>query len=254
MNTEPEAGSADLAGVIVRETLAKGGRAYQPRTAQPTLGAAFLEPALETLSKAGAAVRLGRRLRRIGYGEAAVSGLSFADGTVEIGTQDVVVLATPAWAAQDLVPELSVPDDHRAIVNGHFRIAAPARAEPLIGVIGGTVEWIFAFEDRISVTVSAADRLVDMDREALAARLWRDVAAVYGLSNDMPPWQIVKEKRATFAATPEQDAKRPGAQTRWSNLILAGDWTQTGLPATIEGSLRSGGHAGDLALKRLSYN
>jgi uncharacterized protein with NAD-binding domain and iron-sulfur cluster len=83
----------------------------------------------------------------------------------------------------------------------------------------------------------------------LAALLWRDIAAVHGLGLDMPPWQIVKEKRATFAATPEQNARRPGAVTRWSNLFLAGDWVQTALPATIEGSLRSGEHAACLALQ-----
>lgn len=59
---------------------------------------------------------------------------------------------------------------------------------------------------------------------------------------------MVKEKRATFAATPEQDARRPGAATAWRNLWLAGDWTATGLPATIEGALRSGERAAKLAL------
>ena len=68
----------------------------------------------------------------------------------------------------------------------------------------------------------------------------------------MPAWQIVKEKRATFAATPAQDARRPSAKTQWRNLFLAGDWTQTGLPATIEGALRSGERAAALALKHLS--
>ena len=62
----------------------------------------------------------------------------------------------------------------------------------------------------------------------------------------MPPWQIVRERRATFAATPAEDAKRPGAKTAWRNLFLAGDWTQTGLPATIEGAIRSGNRAADL--------
>ena len=69
---------------------------------------------------------------------------------------------------------------------------------------------------------------------------------VAGLPKSMPPWQIVRERRATFAATPAENAKRPGPQTSWPNLLLAGDWTQTGLPATIEGAIRSGNRAADL--------
>jgi hypothetical protein len=138
------------------------------------------------------------------------------------------------------LPGLSAPDAFCAIVNAHFKIVPPAGAALLVGVIGGTAEWVFAFPDRLSVTVSAADRLVDMDTQELTALLWRDVAAVHGLSGPPPPCRIVKEKRATFAATPAQDARRPAGPTRWKNLFLAGDWTATGLPATIEGALRSG--------------
>ena len=65
---------------------------------------------------------------------------------------------------------------------------------------------------------------------------------------ELPPWQIVRERRATFEATPEQNALRPGPVTAWKNLFLAGDWTDTGLPATIEGSVRSGDRAADLVL------
>jgi uncharacterized protein with NAD-binding domain and iron-sulfur cluster len=96
------------------------------------------------------------------------------------------------------------------------------------------------------VTISCADRLLDVAREHLAEQIWQEVAAVTGLPAAMPLWQIVRERRATFAATPAQNARRPGARTRWSNLFLAGDWTQTGLPATIEGAIRSGYRAADL--------
>jgi squalene-associated FAD-dependent desaturase len=250
LNTDAKTGSADLAGAVVRETLAKGGAAYRPRIAEPTLAAAFVDPALTTLAAAGATVRLGRRLRRMVLDGDRIRALVFADGEVAVGADDQVVLAVPPWVAAELVPELTVPTEHRSIVNGHFRLSPPRGAEAMIGVIGGTVEWIFAFPERISVTVSGADRIVDMDREALARLLWKDVAAVHGLPDTLPPWQVVKEKRATFAATPEQDARRPKAHTRWSNLILAGDWTATGLPATIEGAVRSGRHAADLALAR----
>ena len=252
LNTDAREGSADLAGAVVRETLAKGGAAYRSRIADPTLSAAFVDPAVETLARLDVALKLGRRLKRITLEGGRASALAFSDGEVALGPDDRLVLATPSWVAADLLPGLSVPTEHRAIVNGHFRIAPPPGAEPLVGVIGGTVEWIFSFPDRISVTVSGADRLVDMDRQALAELLWRDVTKVHGLTNDLPPWQVVKEKRATFAATPQQDALRPAAATCWENVVLAGDWTATRLPATIEGALRSGSHAADLALARSS--
>ena len=98
--------------------------------------------------------------------------------------------------------------------------------------------------------MSNADRLIERERDELAALLWRDVASAYHLPAALPPWQIVKEKRATFAATQAEEAKRPGARTRWRNLFLAGDWTATGLPATIEGAVRSGRLAAELALAR----
>src|SRR5690606_30996638 len=99
---------------------------------------------------------------------------------------------------------------------------------------------------------SAADHMVDEDRETLAARIWDDVQKVLGIDAPLPPWQIVKEKRATFAATPAQDAKRPGpGGAGIRNIILAGDWTRTGLPATIEGAIRSGETAARLALRHL---
>ena len=112
------------------------------------------------------------------------------------------MLAVPPSVAGELVPDLTVPNEFRAIVNAHFRIAPPAGSPAMLGVIGGTAEWIFSFPDRISVTVSGADAIVDKDREELARLIWSDVAKALKIGADMPAWQIVKEKRATFAATP----------------------------------------------------
>ena len=128
----------------------------------------------------------------------------------------------------------------RGILNVHYRVVPPAGQPAILGVVNGEIEWLFAFPDRLSVTISNADRLIDRPREALAAKIWRETAELTGFSGPLPAWQIVKEKRATFAATPAQDAKRPPARTRYANVALAGDWTDTGLPATIEGAVRSG--------------
>jgi squalene-associated FAD-dependent desaturase len=247
LNTPPEEGSADLAGAVMRETFAKGGRAIQPRIASPSLAEAFIEPALQHLRRRGAAIQLGRRLTALKLTADKVTGLAFTDGEVAMTAGESVILAVPPWTAHDLLPDVIVPDAFCAIVNAHFKAVPPPATPAMLGVIGGTAEWVFAFADRLSVTVSAADHLVDRDNEELAALLWRDVATAHGLSQAMPPCRTVKEKRATFAATPAQERRRPTCRTRWQNLYLAGDWTDTGLPATIEGALRSGEKAAGLA-------
>lgn len=248
LNTDPRTASARLAAAVIRQTLFKGGRAYCPRIASPHLADAFVAPALGYLTQHGASVILGKRVRKLRFEHHRVTGLDLAGHSIALEPQDRLVLAVPAWVATDLVPELNVPMEFRAIINGHFALPAPDGAEPIIGVIGGLAEWIFAFSDRLSVTVSGADHLLDADRDSLAQRLWADVAAAHNLSCPPPRWQIVKERRATFAATPEQNRRRPGPMTPWRNLVLAGDWTQTGLPATIEGALRSGETAAELSL------
>jgi len=252
LNTRPQESSAALAAAVVRETLGRGGRAYRPRIAEPTLAAAFVDPALDFIRAKGGEVRLGRRLRALEFEEGRVSSLVFSDADHVDCRAQAVVLAAPPWVAQSLVPHLSAPDEFRAIVNAHFLFAPPPTLPAMLGVLGGTAEWIFAFPDRLSATISNADSLADLDREVLAHRIWREVSEIHSLPAKLPPWQIVKEKRATFAATPAQNARRPSARTSWSNLVLAGDWTQTGLPATIEGAVRSGFRAADLSMSAAS--
>jgi hydroxysqualene dehydroxylase len=246
LNTEPREGSAALASAIVRETLAAGGAACRPLIARDGLSEAFITPALAFLEARGGELKLRHELRVIHFDGTRVRALDFGDGAVDVARDDAVVLAVPPYAAEPLVPGLRVPTAYRAIVNAHFRVDPPKDFPPMIGVLNATTEWIFAFPGRLSVTISNADRLLETPREQLAQTIWREVAKVAGIAQDLPPWQIVRERRATFAATPGENAKRPGAQTGWSNLVLAGDWTATGLPATIESAIRSGQRAASL--------
>ena len=243
LNISPPEGSAALAAGVIRETLAAGGREYHPMIARDGLSAAFVDPAIRFVEAKGGAIAYGRRLRGLNFDGKRVASLDFGEDVVAVGADEGVVLAVPPQAAGTLVPDLSMPTKFRAIVNAHYKIEPPAGMAPLIGVIGGLTQWLFAFPGRLSVTISAADHLLDTPREELAARIWREVADIAGIAAPMPAWQIVRERRATFAATPEEDAKRPDAATAWTNMSLAGDWTRTGLPATIEGAIRSGGKA-----------
>ena len=117
----------------------------------------------------------------------------------------------------------------------------------VVGLVGGAAEWAFVKPGVVSVTISAGNRLVDEPAEVLAARVWSELHRVLdGLPERLPPRRVVREKRATFAATPAQERRRPPARTGVANLALAGDWTDTGLPATIEGAIRSGSTAARL--------
>jgi squalene-associated FAD-dependent desaturase len=246
LNIEPSAGSASLAGAIIRETLAVGGQACRPLVAREGLGSALIEPALALLRERNSPVRMGHQLHRLHTSGTRVETLDFGTDKIALESNDAVILAVPPYAASALVADLKVPTEFRAIVNAHFRIE-PAPYQPaILGLINSTTEWVFAFPGRVATTISAGDRLIDTPRDALARTIWSEVAAATGLPPELPPWQIVRERRATFAATPEQDALRPGPQTRFTNLLLAGDWTNTGLPATIESAIRSGRRAADL--------
>jgi hydroxysqualene dehydroxylase len=248
LNTDPPESSAALTAALLRETLAAGGKACHPLFAGHGLASSFIDPALAVLAARGSPVRFGDRLRAIRFeGERAVT-LDFDGAPQALGADDSVILAVPPWTAKDLLPGLTAPDEFRGILNVHFQIAPPRGQPAILGVVNAQIEWLFSFPDRLSVTISNADRLIDRPRDELAADIWREAAALTGLPPGLPSWQIVKERRATFAATPAQNAKRPDSRTRWANIVLAGDWIQTGLPATIEGAVRSGYKAASIVV------
>lgn len=247
--------SARLFGAVLRETLLRGERASRPLIATAGLSAALVEPAVRWLRARGAVLRLGTRIDGIELVGERVAALSVNGQRLELGPDDKVVLAVPAWVAERLVPDLTVPPPGAAIVNAHFRLESPAALPgglPFLGLLGGTAEWLFARGDVVSVTVSAADALAEQPAETVAALLWQDVATALRLGSPsralLPPNRVVKERRATPDQSPEAVARRPGPVTRWTNLVLAGDWTDTGLPATLEAAVRSGDRAAQVLL------
>jgi hydroxysqualene dehydroxylase len=249
LNTDPAESSAALTAALLRETLAAGGKACHPLFAGHGLASSFIDPAVAVLAARGSPVRFGDRLKAIRFEGGRAVVLDFDRGQEDLGADDSVILCAPPWIAKDLLPGVTAPDEFRGILNVHFQIAPPLAQPAILGVVNAEIEWLFAFPDRLSVTISNADRLIDRPRDELAAEIWREAAMLTGLPGDLPPWQIVKEKRATFAATPAQDAKRPDTRTQWANVVLAGDWIQTGLPATIEGAVRSGYKAASIVLE-----
>jgi squalene-associated FAD-dependent desaturase len=247
LNTPPETGSARLLWAALQESFARGAAGCRPLIARESLAASLVEPALALLARHGVEPAFGHRLRAIELDSRALA-LDFVQGRVALEDHDRVILALPPGPTGAILPEIVVPQGSHPIVNGHFRLPQPLSGRPVLtGLIGGTAQWLFLRGDLASLTVSAADALADEPADAIAARLWADTARALELpASPQPPGRIVKERRATFAQTPAAAAARPAARTPWPNLFLAGDWTATGLPATIEGAIRSGHTAADL--------
>lgn len=253
LNIDPRDADAALAAQVLRETFGEGGQACRPVVAQGGLSEAFVDPALRFLKERGAIVSYNSRLGRLAYEGGRVAGLVLGSASMRLRPWDQIILALPPKATAEAVPGLEVPTDHRGIANVHFRVDCPADMPRLTGVVNGLSDWIFAYPDRISVTVGATDG-VDMSRPELAHRIWTEVSYVTGryvtgLSDMPPPWQVIREKRATFAPTPEAARLRPRTRTEFQNLFIVGDWTDTGLPACIEGAIRSGDKAARTAME-----
>nr|WP_283162701.1 hydroxysqualene dehydroxylase HpnE [Parasaccharibacter sp. TMW 2.1884] len=254
LNTGIDRGSARLLGNIVRRTLAKGGQACCPWMAARGLSESFVTPALHYLEQFHAQVLTGTRVSALAFedGSGRVSALETSSGPVRLGAEDAVILAVPSPVAVGLLPGLEGPDEFESIANAHYRLQQPLRPRSalkqtgFLGLVGGVAEWVFLHDEVLSVTVSAANRYADWRQDEMLAHIWAELHQALDplvetpLPQDMPAARLIREKRATFAATPEQDKKRPGAKTAHPNLALAGDWTDTGLPSTIEGAIQSG--------------
>lgn len=247
LNNDPPQASARLAATLMRETLAAGGRTCRPLIARDGLSSAFVDPALAFLQARGISIRFEHELHSIDCKNGRAEALKFGTMTVPLASDDAVILAVPPNAAARLLPGLTTPTEFRAIANVHFRIDGDTALPAMTGLVHATTQWIFAYPGRLSVTISNADALMQMPREELAQKVWREVARVAGLPDRLPRWQVVRERRATIATDPRQESLRPPAKTAWANLFLAGDWTATGLPPTIESAIRSGERAARLA-------
>ena len=248
LNTAPEEASARLLWLVVRATFARGEAACRPLIARDGLATSFVDPAVAAVRAGGGEIGFNRRLRAVIFSGNRAQSLDFGETQVPLADGDRLVLAVPPPVAAALLPNLQAPQDMRPIVNAHIRLPAPPALPPglsgdlpLLGLIGGTTQWLIVRGDVVSLTISAAADQAAESSDALADILWREAAAALALDlPEAPLVRIVKERRATFAQTPQALRLRPPARTPWRNVILAGDWTDTGYPATIESAVRSG--------------
>ncbi|MFY9288734.1 MAG: hydroxysqualene dehydroxylase HpnE [Alphaproteobacteria bacterium] len=251
LNTEAEIASASMLANVCLQSFAAGGRACIPLIPKIGLSESFVDPCLNVLQQNGTTIHYNHRLRGVQVEGVQITRLDFGNGSIEVPPGDWVVLALPAWAIKDILPNLSVPNDFRSIINAHYKVQVPSNPAGFTGLVGGVAEWCFVRDGVASVTLSCAERYEETPVRDMANAIWADLAKLFDLDPaKVPPHRIFKEKYATFTATPEQNARRPlPFDFRWQNLALAGEWTATGLPSTIEGAIRSGIKAAQVVIR-----
>jgi zeta-carotene desaturase len=231
--------------------------------------ARLYDAAEEIIARAGGELRLRTSAKALAFDGARITGVVCDDGVV--GAQAVISAVPPDRLAKLSSDTLRAHDKRLAhleefafspILGVHLAMKRRVMGTANLALPGRATHWLFAhdgtgagagaadgFVQRIEAVVSAADAWIGLSEEEITARVLADIAwAIPGVTREDLAWsRPVLEKRATFASTPGIDAIRPRARVEAedltggvANLFLAGEWTDTGWPSTMEGAARSG--------------
>ncbi len=232
----------------------------------PTVGLSelYVEPARAYIENHGGVVRCGADVTGSVAEGGKVSGVHLKEGEA-VGCS-AVILAVPSYRAAGLLPDALRESGFLArassiplspIVSVHLWFENDVMRQDVLGVVGRRIQWVFNRRKisrekegggHLSVVISAARAFVGLENDDLTRIALEDLRSVFGAGIGHPTHAVViREKRATFSCAPDIEPLRPGPITPLPNLFIAGDWTDTGYPATIEGAIRSGQRCADLA-------
>jgi squalene-associated FAD-dependent desaturase len=234
------------------------------------LGKLHGERASSALEKAGVAIRLGERVSHVAPRE---PGFSVTGGGWTLDA-DAVIVALPHDETAKVLPPGAIADQQSldelgfsAIVDVHLVYDRKVTAWPFMAAVDSPVQWVFDRTESsglagssdlpntggrqyLAVSISAADHLLGRRPEELVSWINSELARLLPAvtSAKLVDSLVTKERRATFAATAGTARLRPPQNTRIDGLAVAGAWTDTGWPATMEGAVRSGRAAADACL------
>ncbi len=259
LNTPVGEASAQVFANVLRDSLAAGESASHLLIQRVDLSELFPVPASRWLAMRGHSVRSCEPIKAITRDGDAL----LLDGDPRSKRYDHVIIATAPYHVGGLVGELPALAPvveaidalrHEPIVTAWLAFDGPLRfPEPMIGLAGGYGQWAFdraalgGPEGLVGVVISASGRHQQITREALEIALLEELQAALGPLPALKWSQLITEKRATFACTP--GLPRPGNATPDPGLWLAGDYTASPYPATLESAVQSGIAAGRGILK-----
>jgi len=262
LNASSRDASLTLAAMVFQTGLLREADAADVGWARVPLERVHADPAARALSKLGAEVRMRARVRGIDLEARGVTGVRLDSGRV---SADAVILATPHAEAAGLLPASSGIDtralaalESSPIVNLHVVWDRPILAHAFAAAVDSPLQWIFdrtgpsglAGGQYLAVSLSAADAYVGVSAESLRSRFEPEFRRLFPAAHAarLEKLFVTCEPAATFRQAPGTHRLRAPTQTRVAGLYLAGAWTDTGWPATMEGAVRSGIAAARAAL------
>jgi squalene-associated FAD-dependent desaturase len=272
LNEDPETASARMMKVVLKEAFGGGGQSASIGIARVGLSDLYTEGASDFIKSRGGEVRTDAQVHRLLIEDGSAAAVELIDG--ERIEADYFISAVPPAALLQMLPEDLREGEFSKleslgsspIVSINLWFDRPVIDHEFVGLIGTRSQWIFNKDlilsparrsNQIAVIISAARGFIDWTKQALVEMALTELNELIPASRSahLLHSRIVKEREATLAHTVESDSIRPGPRTAIPNLILAGDWTATGLPATIESAVISGNTASDLiVLDRDSEN
>ena len=240
LNTECKEASAKLLFNVLKHTFFKGGKFCQIIQPKKNWNETLILPAIKYLQKKKITIQYNATLKELVIEDNYVKKLIFQKYEIKINKSDRIILSTPLSLIGRLLPGVKSPKENNTILNIHFKIVVKKRKKPIVGIINSISHWIFIKRDHVSITISAANKLNHYSAEEIAKLIWSEVKICLSIKSEMPEFQVIKEKKATYNQSPSNIELINNIKTLPHNLSIAGDWTQKNLPSTIESAILSG--------------
>jgi hydroxysqualene dehydroxylase len=249
LNTSIEKASAKIFIDILKQIFLDGNKAATIVLPKYGLSESYCKNAEDFITKNGGEINLSESVEKI---------ILKDEHAIEIHSSkkiysdfDFVVSAIPAFALKSIIGEESkifFPDfQYSSILNIHLWLNQNILPDGFFGLIDSPLHWVFNKGTHLNIVISDADDLVIKSDEELLAMVRVEMKKYFNLDSALvKKYKIIKEKRATFIPSNDILNKRPAQETKIKNLILAGDWVDTGLPSTIESAVKSGKTSADL--------
>ncbi len=239
--------------LVLKELFLSGVHGFQFVVPKVPLSKLFVEPSINYLTNKGSNIYLSERVESIVIENNSIKEVVTNRRIIE--DYDKIIFAIPTYALSKIVKnELFEQVKYSPIISAHFKLNKNIFTENFYSVINSPIHWIFNKGSYISITTSAADSIIDFTEEEIS-NIYIDEICKYFPEfnkNDIISFQIIKEKRATFVLSEEFETIRTKNTLGINNAFFAGDWTDTRLPSTIEGAIKSGKSTADKIFRSLN--